>query len=567
MALVACSKEQDAPVVETPKTKTVRIQLSAGRDEESARALFGIKDDGSGATTGLEMPEKDVLLRIAVKQGTGTPVYQTIQFKKTPGRNHATYTGDITVPVGGSGDYKIAAAHLSDVGGKEYIKMPAGVPERYLAVDPYMQLTKVNADGKLDINVPYATHWQEITVVGNNANSVSLQLKPVGSLLRMRIHNKTNTDQTFYNIRLTSSAIGLNGTVLDFENEYENAPALRTNNLASVSYRLNGTAGIQVGAGAYSDWYYLVLFGRSDIRLADAYSLFEVQNASLQAKYTKSTRTGAMIAKGSSAITLPFEIGHEADWEGLPESTYEFGQEVGTPKNVLEYFAESYINASGTGFATSLAEVGYYDQATAIAKFGNPVEIDGQRYSLPTKEEAASLYPLWLDKDGVAGSTATAAGVGVEALNVYESNIKIGDHTQDYRADYKRDANTMDVFYSIRFKNSTNYNRTAFRYRSLIENGVNYVAIEAIHLGNSAEGIQQIANTAYWTANASKIVTRKFIRNGYYGYANTMTAPQGTNFWTSSKLDRTTGLLVSPMSGVISPIGDISRISVYPYKR
>lgn len=535
VALVACSKEQDAPSVDASRTKSLHVTLNASRSEESTRAVFGVSDDGSGAITGLEMPETDVLLRVAVKQGVnGTPVYQTIQFKKVSGRNYATYSGDITVPTGGSGQYFIAAVHMSDVGGKTY-GVVGGPNDSYVVFRPEYILAKKDAQGKLTAPVPYATQWQNLSVTGDRALPVNLLLNPIGTLLRMRIKNETGSSRQFKEIRISGNSIGYGG-FFSFTEMLENGPLYRPGN--NSLYPCVFPEPITVEANGYSDWYYQWVYSRKNMVEAPILS-FATAPVGTDA-YQIFLKTSQRMPTGSVPLTLVYREGHDATFGGLPETSAEFGTEVGIPKLSLEYLAEAPLNAAGTDFATGSNDVGFFtfDEAQ---QFKNVRTIAGKKYSMGTLNEYKSILPM-------TGAGYYAVQPLLEGgLNIEEKSVKIGDVTQDYLSDFVYDRENW-VSYAVRFKNSSNYNRTAFRYTNRTQlNGVLAMTIEAVYLGTSTDDITTVSTDKFWVDNASQIVKRVVPLYGGKAVDNVsgarFLADVGIVFatWTSTALDMSSG--------------------------
>lgn len=532
---------------------------------DAIRAIFGTKTDGTGQVTGLEMPEKDVILRVAVRQGDGEPIYQDLTFTKVQGLNYATYTGKITAPVGGTGAYKIAAAHIADVGGDTYATPIVG-NEGWLSYtsEQYMKVYTPDADGKININMPYATQWQDMTVVNTDAvNSITLNLKPIGTLLRMRIHNQSASQQIFYRIGVLSNLFSMNGGALALNQEYNKTPVFLPGNSPLINYTLNGTTGESIESGAYGKWYYIYVAPRNAIQGEYVYSLFRLQNSPAGA-YKKALMTTSRMPLGSVGVTLPYTDGHDATWEDLPVSNAEYGTEVGTPKLSLEYMADGILNTNGDGFATAQTNAGYWNFADAAAKFRS-FSINGQNYGLPTEAEAASIFPPMIDKSDL-GAMSKFGGVVTQILDTYEAGIKIGNVTQDYKADYIRSGG---VTFAVRFKNSTNYNRTAFRYFPAIENGLTVTKIAAVYLGpSSADDITSVATFKFWQDNAAKTVTRTLPFYGFYGSNRSLTSTTGTSHgWTSNRLDFSTGMSFNFGNYQTVPISSEARLNVWPIKR
>lgn len=540
VALFSCAKEQDAPSVESSRTKSLYVTLNASRSsDESTRAIFGIKDDGSGATTGLEMPETDVMLRVAVKQGVnGTPLYQTIQFKKVAGRNYATYSGVINVPTGGSGQYFISAVHMSDVGGATHAVV-GGPSESYVVYTPARALVKKDAQGKLNINIPYATQWQALSATGDTALPVTLHLNPVGTVLRMRIKNEASGARQFNALRISTNAIGYGG-FFSFSEMFEDGPLFRPGNTGLFTYSIPEP--ISLEPNGYSDWHYAWVYPRNGL-LESPRTAVGLRVAP-GTTYTSVFETTQLMPKGSVPLTLVYREGHDATFGDLPETAAEFGTEVGVPKLSLEYLAEAPLNAAGTGFATSEADLGLFDFQQA-QQFKTIRTIAGKRYSIGTIEEYRSIVP------SAVAESYTIFPIRDSGLNLLEKSIKIGNVTQDYRSDYVYDSATQ-TSYAVRFKNSSNYNRTAFRYTNKTNlNGVKALTIEAVYLGTSSDDITTVSTDRFWADNAAKIVRRVIpfygltvVRNNT-GALEHIERGSGLTIWTSTALDVSTAYAVS----------------------
>lgn len=515
----ACSKESDAPAVSqelTARTKEVNVVLTAGREE--LRAVYGLRPDGAIAP--LEMPEKDVLVRVSVRRGEGKPIVQDLVFTKQAGLNYATYNGKITVPADGSGDYKIAAALVGEVGSSTpFLKKEAGevgtfstprVPElpihTRLLKEEVHRFTSPAGDGKLDINVPYVTRWQDITLSGTDAASkTTLYFEPQGTVLRVRIKNETSSQQTFRSVKFVTNAFTITGGYFMDEN-MDNYPGYYPSNYTQMNFPLLGNA-VTLEPNATSAWYYVWVSPRKSTTAA----LETAASLNVGGVYQRVFQTSQALPWGSVPLTLPYHEGHDAEFENLPENDYEWGSETAKPASALSYFASHVLAQDKASFVSDYTTANPNVarlSSNEIFNFGT-VTIGGQKYGVPTRDELAALFPEVLDE--------TSHGVDKFKLNAYvydvvEANIKIGAVTQDYKNDYVR---LSSGDYAIRFKSTSNRYRTAFRYRVVTEAWGKGLKIETIYIGNEPLALTDIANPSFWTTRAANVESLVI---PYYGW-------------------------------------------------
>lgn len=561
VSLFACNKSDEVLVnkEQAPMSKTIKVDIDIDSDEEEARAIFGVRDDGSGATTGLLMPETDVVLRIAVRQGTGTPLYQNITFRKEAGRKYARYSGDIQVPVGGTGDYKIAAVHTKDVAGPTYgDDHPDPSWTNFRVFNDQLTLA---SDGKLNINVPYVTKWQPIQVKSNNtAQRLTLYFKPIGTVLRMRIHNQTAETQTFYKMNLYSTVMGVVGGVIDLDEDYQGAPLFRPNNIPYKYWTFQSP--ITLAPDAYSDWFYIWVFQRHELQVSPL-TIVRLQNVEGDTYVNAYATNKSLIQSGSVKFTIPFTGAEHPLVSTSMAITENFGPRVSQPKISLEYLAEAPLTADGTSFSTGMNDVGYFSWDDAVARFAQPFTIGGRSYSMPTVDEAASIVPRRVELLGLGGTEFLANSPSAQPYNVFERDIKIGDYTNSYYANYKR---VNGYFYGERFISPSNYNRTAFRYSYVTGS---YAKIEAVYLGDSSDDINTIATEEFWTRNASKIVTRSYLMYGWFNLTEGANTSRGfaVQYWTSSKLDKTAAYVLNASARITNATSTTIEVPVLPFIR
>ncbi len=546
-ALASCSKDAEPnQPVEQPTTKVVHIDLTAGQDDAGLRATYGVKTDGTGMLTGLQMSDKNVILRVAVRRGTGTPVIQDLTFTKSTGRNHASYSGQITVPTGGEGDYEISAILMSEVDGETFLTTPvlAGTPNNAVARLANQTAVVLPSDGRISLGVPYTSKWQKITISSNNVvNPVTLAMKPYGTVLRMRIKNEHAADKTFYSVRFLTNMFSKAGDFY-FNRSYDNMPAWIGGTLNTVNFDLP-TGGVMVpgtngGTANYSPWMYVWLAPHSGVISPETTGLLTLSNVGTGNEgLSRAFYTQQPLPLGSVPVTLVYSgSNHDANFGDLEENQGEWGGST-TPVSPLERVASYALNKTADGFVsdqhTRNEEVGYftYAQATALS---SPLMIDGVAYSLPTRDEMASIFPVNYNAQG-----HNIFNLGVYYHDVVEPNIKLGTITQSYRADYYR----ADLaLYAIRFISDSNRNRTAFRYRPIslpdATRGGNSVilVVETVHLGNQAIALEDITSSTFWNARNADIVRREFPAYGQFSFDNIKEVFNRSLFiWTSTPSD------------------------------
>ncbi len=559
LALAACGDDLSTPAETTKNTSAVQTKqvfanLSAGT-ADGVRALFAVPDASTGKIAGLLMSEEnDLMVRVAVKQGEdGIPVCQTLKFTKIPGRNYASYSGQITVPDGGSGEYKIAAVVMSEVDKtdetivkKTYGTVASGysLGVAFSAIGANNGIKTVNSN-QIELNVPYSTKWSSITIPDTGAAQASLMFNPMGTILRVRIHNQSLSTKTITGFRISTDAASLRGASYDFGMTYNDAPMFNPFNSTHIDYILS--PGVSVEANQYSPWLYVWMMPRQDLKTTTPHTVLSV-------RHTTNILVKAMdvyqpLTTGSVAITLPFT---QANADGQPTNTpanyTDMSVDDGTtPKLPIEYVTPYALNADKTGFVSDYqidnANVGWLTFKEAAQAFTSPVTISGNQYSLPTADEMAGIFPRKLDLTSISdfklGNTFTDVG---------EYNIRINGITQNYQADYAKVSNTVSC--AIRFKNSSNRYRTAFRYSKIANGTSNAIKVECVHLGasNSAT-ITTIKDDSFWTNNQANIKSAIFPCYGYKSNTTPLNTNSGILLFTSSYLSSFLGYTANTFTG------------------
>lgn len=557
LALTACNKDiepsQESQTPEAASTRVITADLSVSQNLEEMRMLYNIKTDGSGATAGLAMAERDLKIRIAIKRGDGAPTYQDLDFKKVQGEPRATYTGDITVPTGGSGQYQLSAILLHELGdgGRVFADVDNNnvlYPERvFIRETPELPAKRpkelvLPTGNKVDTNVPYLSKWQPVALnaEGTALAPTAIKLEPQGTLLRFRIKNETNSAYNIAQINFVTSAFSPSGAfTFTEESPYKvGYPRfLRRDFYPPYSYKLPA-ANQAVPSSSTSPWYYIWAMPTQSEVMETRVDLITTDGAKIQGVFS----TNEPLPSGSVPLTLKIKnSGHQAGFGDIGEVSDEWGST--TPRKLaLEYVAEKDFNQAGDNFvADDDPNVGRFTWADAVAKFSTAKPISGApyKYSLPTAAEMRSVFParyiLTSEEGTYIGFGSSKAAYQVS--NFRERAVKIGEATKDYYSDFYSPKNS-NVCYAIRFKDNTNLNKTAFRYQRFYnsEKKVTHWEVSCRYIGsNSAITMNQVADEAYWTPEEGK-VTRVF-RNHLFTYTSTGQLSSSTSWWLADEYD------------------------------
>ena len=233
-------------------------------------------------------------------------------------------------------------------------------------------------------------------------------------------------------------------------------------------------------------------------------------------------------------------------------------------KLALEYVAERSFDRSGLGFvgddSATNPDVGLFSYEEALAKFGGVRSINGVDYSLPTRDEMASIFPPIgrpFGRESVGGTSHNGGGYTPAEFDEraikrrFEQNIKIGATTSTYFAEYFLFSRSLGAYsydtniYAIRFQDTTDEHRTAFKYEYYDK----VVKVSCVWLGASRHTMEDIVKPSFWADHASETVLRVF---PVYGTSVDPLAPTSTlrftgggfywflhmdgGYWTSSSM-------------------------------
>lgn len=536
LAFVSCGKDVEPTGQEErpapSNTKEVYVELGASQDyqSEEMRAVFGLNNDPEspdfGKTTGLMMSDKDVVLRVAVRQGEGWPVVQDIVFKKIDGRNHASYKGKITVPTGGTGKYTISAILLREVDGVKFMDVAKDASEptdaftraellaSYNYVNNRVLIPAVDAN-TLEMNVPYITRWQPLDVDGDAAVFTTLHFMPQGTILRMRIRNDDTAERTFYRIKMVSTAFVHRGSFISSE-ERDGLPAWFPWNEETFYLEIpNGVVvpGVSEGKSSYSSWMYIWVMPRKrdfvGRRTIGSLGL----NRAVDHVYYPAFETRQELPVGSVPMTLVYygNGSHQGSFGDLDDNG-EWGEIVDQPKNPLLRTAEYVLDTTGKAFVTTNDNnqdptVGFFSFDEIVAM--KSIQINGTEYHAPSRNEMVAILPPYFDKTGIGADKLRVAGA--YNYDIVEQSVQLGNLTKDFKADYY--LGTDATVYALRLKDGTNKFRTAFRYKAVggqLGQPETALEISAVFVGNRLISIEDVKEPTFWTDNQDNVVTRKF---------------------------------------------------------
>ena len=186
-------------------------------------------------------------------------------------------------------------------------------------------------------------------------------------------------------------------------------------------------------------------------------------------------------------------------------------------KLALEYVSEYNINPEGNGFVTTHLgkSSGYFTWNEAMERFSREknFKVNNVGYHLPSYEEWCSIVPKEYLYLGMSMS---------DRLDSKET-VSIGGKVQEFSCDYRfpGDGNA----YAIRFKESENAQKSAWRYQfkdNPAGEGEKMLEITERSLVGvkTPVTLDDISKESYWQNNNSKDVVRRLPAAGYYNKAN-----------------------------------------------
>lgn len=466
----SCSNdESNAPSVGQSGGKTVEMTLSASTD---LPRLAQYADPTTGKTGQVAMGAADLNIRVAVARDGGVTQYQTLEFKKVAGEARATYTGQVQVPAGGTGNYKINAILLSEVGGEVYTRVGSSsnlvdaIPTASLGLIESGNIVKTKIPYVATVEVPYTTDQKILA-------SSWLSFKASGTLLRMQVTNNSGKAQTLASIKIKTNAFfpawtydlsNLTGGNLEFGSTASLDTWEKSYNITPVTLQ----------AGKNSQHYYLwVMPAKASTTLST--EIFAVNSAGESFPALTSTNKlplgGKKLALGMTTVpTIP---------NTFPKGKLPFTYFGGFVKSGQSYIsADNQLHPINTVNFPLESTYGYWSDTQIMA---NTIRFSAG-YKTPSFSELAAIMPV--------NEQSVPPKVGYHNVNLLRrtENITVGGETAVYDCEYKGTGSTTKTVYALRFITSDNSRRMAYRYEMEQKTAktpiVTYMRLSMKYVGN-----------------------------------------------------------------------------------
>lgn len=473
----ACSNEQKEPRDTSAPTKEVWLDLEMGPDAEEFRLLQNVV--GGSITYPFVGSAKEFKILLCVnRNGATAPVYQELtltvpdsQLKPVDQQDdsYATtirpkYSGKVTVPSDGSGNYLLSAVVLEyNAGtGKTGYKSVAlsgnevsniQVTSEHLVggtaaaqaspSDPILVQYPASGTDKtqIDFKVPYIAEAVSVapTATGTALEKVALKFKPSGRLLRFEVSNKLACDANLKKLRIVSNAF--------FPDWKYDLSALTSGNLAQ---------GKRADVNTWERTYTIDLAvpGNGQTYLG----LWVMPNSA-----TTGLNTKVYLTYDNNWETLAFESNNPLGTGGTQNISLNYPDPAynGFPNNKLpyEYFAglaKDEATVSGTAenihdLTTPPGSFQLTDFAMMTIANANAAVANNTKYRIPAIEELAAI---------MTGGTFIVKINNTTAVT-YNENITVGGVTGTYKATYQASGN---IVYAVRFQTDCNLSRMIYRY-------------------------------------------------------------------------------------------------------
>lgn len=425
LLIASCNQEQAVTAqaeteVANSEVSQLSVDLSVGIDE--ARVYQDVSTSPKTKTTPV-LTESNLKMRVVVTYN-GASEHQTLEFKKVPGANKATYSGKITVPAVGPDQYTITAALLGQTDGTEYARLSG---DEVVAI-PATALVVADKN-VVKSTVPYiAQTTGTLSADGKSLESSALNLKPSGTLLRIKVQNMTGREDTFNSIKIQTNAFVTNWSYDLADYKGGNLQEGKAPSTATAEYTLALPAAITLADKAIeaTDYYLWVM---------------PTKETTLKTKmYVRSTRNYDYLAfKKTTALAVGKLT--TATAKPLPHMPITYFE--ANPLNATVSAATAANTAAPSGPFRYISDTGatYFNskEAQAIMRMGDiqvTKTINGQEvigtYYMPTPNEVRSIFPAhttstkwdlpltpakenlvsfpWAPNTTISGATATYMG-------------------------------------------------------------------------------------------------------------------------------------------------------------
>lgn len=498
----ACSNEQKEPRDTSAPTKEVWLDLEMGPDAEEFRLLQNVV--GGSITSPFVGSAKEFKILLCVnRNGATAPVYQKLtltvpdsQLKPANQQDdsYATtirpkYSGKVTVPSDGSGNYLLSAVVLEyDAGtgktvyksvalsGNEVsnIQVTSGGTAATQASPSDPILVQYPASGtdnrrvtQIDFKVPYIAEAVSVapTATGTALEKVALKFKPSGRLLRFAVSNTLSCDANLKKLRIVSNAF--------FPDWKYDLSALTSGNLAQ---------GKRADVNTWERTYTIDLAVPGKGKGKTYLGLWVMPNSA-----TTGLNTKVYLTYDNNWETLAFESNNPLGTKGTQNISLSYPDPAynGFPNNKLpyEYFAglakdEATVRGDAENiFSVTKPTVPYVhtDLAWMVMTDAYAAVATNTKYKIPTQEELGAILP----------ATATTISTATASLKPGESIAVGGGEPKTYGSDYKASNNKV---YAIRFTLDCNVSRMIYRYERIGTAGSfttkdSYLKVSMKHIG------------------------------------------------------------------------------------
>lgn len=349
--------------------------------------------------------------------------------------------------------------------------------------------------------VPFTFGWTTFTVSrvsGDRAPKISVHFAPQGSLLNVRVNNKTNrgAESVTSVLKFFTNALSGNG-YFDYALGNE-APVWKFTNESAQEETISRP--ISVAKGAATNY---VLWGMPRPETSKPSGGFKSE------VYLGRYKIFAEMTKVKPNIrTKGFTSG----------LAYPMGIDIDRPFMPLEYVADYNVAEDRASFATTHHVSGnapdnheeYVTMQQAVDLFSN-IKIGGRGYHLPKFSEARGVVPMEVLKDATQNiaprrHTFEDQSLEIEGLTYggYRDEVNLSDLSTQYALRFVKDS-SKDMVMAYRYVFDINTS----------DNSYNHVMITSRYVGPKGVTLDEISNPDYWNSNNEE---DKSIRLPLVGY-------------------------------------------------
>ncbi len=497
LVFAACSNDNKELQSIAAPTKEVWLNLEIGADAESLRLLQNVTANGSIATPFIGGAKEFKILLCVTRSGATAPVYQELtltipadQVKAIADQTDTyystirpKYSGMVTVPSDGSGNYSLSAvildydvdASLATAPKASYTSVSldgnvvsniqvtsdhlvgGSATTQTASTDPILVRFPSNGTAKtqIDFKVPYVAEAVSVapTAKGDALEKVSLSFKPSGRLLRFAVGNGLSCAVNLTKLRIKTNAF--------FPDWKYDLASLASGNLVQ---------GYRADVNTWEKTYTINLALSGNATAGDYLGLWVMPNSA-----TSGLNTQIYLTDANGAEMLAFESSNPLGSQGTQRVNllYTAGGSNGFPNNKLpyEYFAgiakdEATVSGTATNIddlrtqkaSYSKEDFAYMDLAASSAAIAN-----NTTYKIPTLEELGGIFMQ--GQQGSAIQWNSTARIDVTIPKTSTQSITVGGVTKTYTNTYQGD--NANAIYAVRFQDECSLSRMIYRYRRI----------------------------------------------------------------------------------------------------